>query len=58
MGVWVQLFLEAIWRVFGLNSAKVCVKAGPQVGSTDGHCPPGPHFIPTNGKETLSTVLG
>lgn len=42
--VWVQLFLEAIWRVFGLRGAKACTKEGPLVGSVVGHWPPGPHF--------------
>lgn len=55
--VWVQLFLEAIWRVFGLHSAKACTKEGPLVGSVVGHCPPGPHFSLRHGKETPSRIL-
>lgn len=57
-GVCVHLFLEAIWRVFGLHNVKACVKAGPLVGFADAHRPPGHQSSLRNGKESPSRILG
>ena len=48
-GVCVHLFLETIWRVFGLHNIKACAKAGPLVELADAHRPPGGQFSLRNG---------
>ena len=57
-GVCVHLFLETIWRVFGLHNIKACAKAGPLVELADAHRPPGGQFSLRNGKESPSRIVG
>lgn len=57
-GICVHLFLETIWRVFGLHNIKACAKAGPLVELADAHRPPGGQFSLRNGKESPSRIVG